>query len=163
MTTGLYTVALRGLPLPPSVNDAYRNLQNHGRVKTYKHRVFEGACASWAIQNRKAVEAAKALWEQAGPGIGLSAEYVFYFNPERVLMKQDTHPKHGGPKKKKKNESKKLDVSNYVKIVEDQICKAVGHDDAYFWQVKANKDVAAPPGEGERVDVLLSLVAHPVV
>ncbi len=155
------SVCLQGFPFSPSVNESYRNVAKVGRVKTAIYRAFEVAVKQWALKNHDAIGNAMALLEALGPGVGIRATYTFYFKPERVLVKLNTNPKTNPLKMKKKNESKKIDVSNYLKAAEDQLCEMVGLDDCYFWQVSINKDLS--PTSHEWIDVELSLYNHPTI
>lgn len=151
-------VFLSGFPLSPSVNECYRNVTGRGRVKTLSYRLFLERASDWAHANDAPLRAARELVGQVKPGLGIAATYVLYFKPERVLTRVRSP---GVARVKQVNESKKLDLGNYLKAAEDAIFKLVEIDDAYVWKLDMTKSLAL--SGTERIDVALCLIPHPMV
>lgn len=96
------------LPMPPSVNAAYRNGQ-HGRFKSRRYREWEELCKTY--KNEKV----KFIYE----GEKVTASYIFY---SKWLTKDCRNPL-------------RKDLSNYLKCLEDYIPNIIeDFDDRYIWE-----------------------------
>jgi hypothetical protein len=145
----------------PSVNDAWRNIPGRGRAKTRLYLDFEKAMAVWQAKNQGDIALAKTIATQVTAGVGLKLKYTFYFDRDRVITKSATGKHSPAAKRKLAGESKRLDVTNFLKCAEDQIFKLLEVDDCYAWEVGIEKAIAAP-GDKEFVDIEIRLRGHPV-
>lgn len=120
------SVVLTHMPLSPSINEAYANnfRSGRGRFKTKEYKSYESAMKLWSLKNHQVIKQAKAFLADKA---FLSVSAIFYFPYERVLTK--------------KNLSKRQDVTNRVKTLEDVLCKILEIDDCLFWKWSLEKRV----------------------
>jgi len=136
------SLVLKHYPLPPSVNEAYRNVPGVGRVKSSVYKKFELEVGEWSLTYRKALlEAFTALIK--GDWMGYSVfEIDFFFIVARHRLWT------------KKGEPKRFDADSRIKAGQDVFCKVLGMDDKYFWSTRGCKI------EGEREGCILVISPH---
>jgi Holliday junction resolvase RusA-like endonuclease len=112
-------IVLKGLPIPPSVNQMLAPVR--GRlIKTSIGRDYEKRCQLFALTHSKEIEGMAALarsWVENGSTVRV--DVYFIFKKERIFSK--------------KNEPKKLDVDNRLKPCLDQLSNMLKIDDKYFF------------------------------
>ena len=119
------------LPMPPSSNNQYYLAKRGNKVyhipsdelKLYKHNM-EG----YPLLRSVIFELNKNLvrnWVEQG--YYLEIRSIFFFHHSKLFTK--------------KNTAKRLDCSNRIKALHDQLCKAIGIDDSLFFRVYAEKAV----------------------
>lgn len=129
------------IPFPPSVNGAYVYSRFSGRmVRSKDHRAFENQFLKWAFCHKAAID--KAAIELKGHKLSL----CMHFHCATLT---------------KSGATKKIDVSNRIKLLEDQVARALGIDDSNFWHVSAYKSDCPP--EVARVDVKIRPLIQPLV
>jgi len=113
---------IKDFPMPISVNRAYRSVRTgeHSKmVKTDKYKEYIDLVNGYQLVNFQLLkgfsEMAK-VWVDAGNT--LSFERIFLFHKKKICRKD--------------GRSKKLDVSNRIKCVDDCICDLLGIDDKYI-------------------------------
>ncbi len=99
------------LPMPPSVNQAYAGKARRFKSKQYKD--WEKLCTTYPQK--------KHTFKYTGKGLELHYKFFSkWYNKDESV--------------------KKKDVSNYVKLTEDMLCKIIdGLDDKYVWKFSAEK------------------------
>lgn len=123
--------SLPHIPFPPSVNAAYAYSRFKDRlVRSKAHCAYDREFAVWRATHRQLLrEAGNALRGQR-----LRLDLAFYCSTDT-----------------KSGTVRKLDLSNRIKLVEDQLARALGIDDSYVFVITAVKrDV--PDGVTSRVD-----------
>lgn len=127
-------LVLHSAPVPPSVNQAYRNVANRGRVASRSLLDYRATFAAWALQNSRILQT-----------IALSvSEKKIALHLSFTLPRKTLFTLQGAPKR--------WDVSNRIKVIEDLLCASLGIDDKWVWKISAEK------GEGAREGVDITLV-----
>lgn len=139
---------LGGVPLPPSMNNAYPTNRYGVRFKSKDYRQWEKDLKVWALLNHSLVK---------------EAIEAFSIVRENHIVQIDTH--YFFPWKQVvtlKNTPKKNDTSNRLKILHDGIADLIKLDDSYFWHGSFTK-TAIPPecNDSGYVDVHLTWVPAP--
>jgi len=118
------SILIQNFPLPPSENQIYRNVPRVGRVATQELKDYKRACAFWGMANKQYKQI---FWElaQEYPGHVLKVDAYIILKHERLWTKD------GRPKK--------LDASNRLKALHDQLAEYLGIDDKAFFNVSAEK------------------------
>jgi Holliday junction resolvase RusA-like endonuclease len=126
-------IILPNIPFPPSVNAAYAYSRYKDRlVRSKSHCSYEREFQVWRANHRQLLrDAGNAL-----RGHRLRLDLAFY-------CATDT----------KSGDVRKLDVSNRIKLVEDQLSRALGIDDSYIFVITAVKRDGPP-----RVDAKLRAI-----
>lgn len=155
------TVILRGLPLPPSQNQAYRNVSGgpRGRAKTRDYRLFEMQMADWCARHENDLARARRLCARLDRHNVFHVEYCFYFKHEDIFMQNDGKPPKARPweRPRRKGEPKRNDTSNRIKVLDDCLAKVLGIDDSWFWSGSFTKQALEHPVFPAGVDVTLTL------
>jgi hypothetical protein len=122
------------LPLPPSSNNQYflvRRGPKTFHVPSDELKAFKALMDQYAAKegmpftfNSNLVKA----WVSEPAGLSIKA--VFFFHKERVMTKQ--------------NLPKRLDCSNRIKALHDNLCRIIGIDDKWFFKVEAEKAICPP-------------------
>lgn len=141
-TRGRESVVLRDLPIGPSSNNQYLLLRRGKKtyhVPSKELTLFKKAMEYYAIKFPTNYLHSKTLIDEwVGANKLLEIYCVFYFKREKLFSK--------------KNEPKKLDVSNRLKASHDSLSKMFGIDDKLFFRVFAEKCVC-PDGMEEMMCV----------
>lgn len=127
---------LLGIPMPPSLNNAYPSNKSGRRFKSKEYSLWEKDFGVWAFLNPKTMHEARLLYAGNKQKLELSCLYVF--NYKRVICKDGT--------------SKKLDLDNRAKPLLDAVTKAIGFDDSVIWKLTLLKAT----GEREYCNVELN-------
>lgn len=122
-------VEIRGLPLPPSENQLYRNVPRIGRVKSQIYRKYEQEFNVWALQNKLLLKASSLFFQEAIP-LRIEMKFKFFYN--KIYCKD--------------GRIKKMDASNRLKCFLDLLSKSLGFDDSRFFEVSCQKCIAAEEG-----------------
>jgi len=136
----LSSVWLYGLPIPPSLNNAYPSV-NGRRVQSKELHRWKVDMMEWALINRASVKELRNEFEFIPKGHTVAVNCVYYFKRERVLTK--------------KGDPKRLDVDNRLKVLLDQVTELIGIDDCMIWQGSFWKRIAP---DKEHCDVELVIV-----
>lgn len=134
------SVVLTDLPMPPSENNAYPT--NHATGRRYASRElaeFKARMAEWQFHEGKTLGVARdiiKLW----PTVAFQA--LIGFRRDRVYCKD------GSPKK--------IDASNFLKVIQDGVSKAIGRDDSLFWRSAVEKAPLKLGDARERCTVILT-------
>lgn len=125
------SVILAQLPLPPSVNNAYVSIYQHGKIRRVPNHdlvAFKRDIQKWPMSahaNFLVVKHKVQKWIDDGKVLELRC--LIFFKEERLFTKKKT--------------IKKLDVSNRIKALEDGVCDILGICDSVFFRVYAEKAV----------------------
>lgn len=127
-------VVMSGLPFPPSENQAYVNntgmgARGRGRFSSVDAKEFKFRMLAWALNNRVMIEQARQII--AGWQTPASLSIFLGFRHDRVWKK------NGGVKR--------IDASNFVKLLQDSVTTALGIDDSNLWATSVEK-AALPKG-----------------
>jgi Holliday junction resolvase RusA-like endonuclease len=116
------------IPMPPSENCIYAT-SSHGRGRHYTKiaKEFQQDFKLWAWSQIHVRKNDMKQWQKAG----VIVEYWFRY--DRVYTK--------------KNEIKKIDVTNFQKILFDCFTELTGIDDSIFFEVFLKKNVSTSPQE----------------
>lgn len=109
-----------GIPIPPSLNNAYPTGRHGKRFKSSDLVKWEREFDMWAFLHMTAVKSARTQFAEITAGKYLSVSCVYYFKRERILCR------NGNPKR--------CDVDNRLKHLLDKVSKLVGFDDSLIWQ-----------------------------
>lgn len=133
-------IVLEGIPLPPSSNHQYVSFRRQGKivhVRSKEYEYFRRSFDSWAVANKQGILVARDMVKNTG----VEVEAFFGFHRDRLYTK--------------KNEFKRLDVSNYLKGLHDCLAVHLEVDDRAFFSVVAEK-FSVPDPLDEQVIVRLS-------
>lgn len=120
--------------MPPSVNDQYMpfgfrlpNGKITARINPTKHlNKFQDDCDEWVAQNHLVVGKARVTAQAMLATGGVLEVCTFAVFPSGLIWTQDGRPR-------------KMDVSNRMKALEDEVAKMLLIDDCYFFKVSAEK------------------------
>lgn len=108
---------LEGIPMVPSMNHAYA-----GTFRRYKSKeviVWERQFSLWSYHHRNEIDSIRKHFKDPEMGQVIHIHCEYYFKKNRIYCK------NGKPKK--------LDTSNRIKLLHDQIADLIGYDDCYFF------------------------------
>lgn len=112
---------LKKIPLPPSSNQIYASVR--GRlIKSQHARIYSNQCQIWALKNFKLLDMIKDHYKSETT---LEVNYIFVFHKQRLVGK--------------KNQIKKLDAANRIKVIQDELAKMIGIDDSLFLKTTIEK------------------------
>lgn len=133
---------LKNIPMPPSSNHIYSTIYQTGRrAKTRDALQFESDFSKWALVNGYKLGVLKNHLQTFNKkNIKLKFERKFYFLKEKIYYKD--------------GKIKKLDVSNYIKMIDDALAKAINIDDCHIFYGSEEKLVDAI----QRVEVNISVI-----
>ena len=134
-------VRLTRLPMPPSVNKAYRTFHIHGiarRGKTKELQKFERHIVKWGLANTESLREVKELTDKCSKDLFLHVKVQFFFHHKAILCKD------GSPKRN--------DTENRMKPVLDGVAGILGIDDKWFWSGSFEKFVC-PEYQDEHCNV----------
>lgn len=121
-------IEVHNFPLPISVNHAYDGLVKRlpggrykmGRKKSAAYMKYGKACGDWALENRAGVMLMRKYFQAQGKNQTYQMNLAFHFKYSNVFcISKKLHMK-----------PKKMDVSNRIKVLEDELCKILGFDDS---------------------------------
>lgn len=119
------------LPMPPSSNNQYYLARRGPKVyhiASDELKGFKASMAAYPLMRSVIFELNKNLvrnWVEQG--YTLEIRSIFFFHENRLFTK--------------KNTTKRLDCSNRIKALHDQLCNIIGIDDSLFFKVYAEKAV----------------------
>ncbi len=119
---------LASLPIPPSMNNAYPTNRYGRRFKSIEYVHWEREFNNWCLSHLDSVKEARREFAIPRPKSYVSIDCYFYFEYSRILCKT------GIPKK--------VDASNFLKIIHDAIANMIDLDDSYFWYGSFHKMVS---------------------
>lgn len=128
-----------GIPIPPSLNNAYPTAKSGVRIKSKELRQWERDFQSWSLIKIPQIRIAKYVMANLSPLAVLSVECIYYFRRERILCRD------GRPKR--------LDADNRLKCLLDGITTLLGIDDARIWQGAFAKRIEAQGYESCSVSI----------
>lgn len=129
------------LPIPVSENQMYCNSRNGrglGRFPSGKLKLFQKQMSEIKFDCSQLTKAKFLLSNKR-----LRATYSLYFEPSRLIGK--------------KGQVKKLDTANYIKCLQDAVCRILDIDDMFIFELFAVKQTARDPRK-EGSDVLLEII-----
>ena len=132
---------LSGIPFPPTDNNIYRTLPNHGRTKTKEANNFVKDFQIWAMVHNQEIKLSQ-KWFRDPSFVAVTV--VLGCHAKRLYTK--------------KGAQKKFDGQNRQKLVLDCLAKAIGIDDRNFWSVQIVK-TEIPDDKPEE----LAVVIRPVI
>jgi hypothetical protein len=139
MMEGIYKIVWTGLPIPPSINSCYATIMRGGRpirIKTREYHAFDSACAVWMLENLEMVRTTiKHIKGETLRNRKLQLHWNFIFPQAKLLCKDGS--------------TKRLDVTNRIKVAEDVVCKILEIDDKHVWSGSYSKSIAK--GEGKTI------------
>lgn len=118
---------LEGIPIPPSMNNAYPTNKWGRRYKSKPFVEWERDFRIWCLKNTSRVNEARAEFSKARKGEFISIRCDFFFHRSAILCKD------GKPKRN--------DTSNRLKILHDGISGAIWADDSWFFDGSFSKRV----------------------
>jgi Holliday junction resolvase RusA-like endonuclease len=128
---------LYSLPIPPSVNRAYRNVPGVGRVASKELRAYKDEMQIWGFKNQVELQRIRPKIE----GRIISLDFSYYLLEKSIFTKAHV--------------PKRYDVSNRIKIIEDSLCELLLVDDKFVFYVSAEKILSKM--KYEYANVLVSL------
>jgi Holliday junction resolvase RusA-like endonuclease len=121
-------IQFKEIPVPPTVNSAYRNVPGRGRVASKAYSSWRRAFNYWAMNLGTNIDTAKAVVQtKIAAGAPLSISLVFVLGKMSLLCRD--------------GRTKKWDVSNRIKLIEDALCGLLEIDDCEVWTIVAGKRV----------------------
>lgn len=122
-------------PAPPSVNHLYRTGYRGSRVLTKEGEHFKAALQQVVVEECMALP-----WKMAIDAVYLEAAWVrltIGFNTQ--ILNGSWKPGRRTEKGNPQSPYKRLDASNYIKVIEDAIAKGTGIDDSVHLHVSIVK------------------------
>jgi len=110
------------MPMPPSINQCYAQVGRR-RIKSAKLVSFNLEMDAWAILRSSSIRRASKSLE----GLKLRLDLTFSFPKGKIICKDGS--------------SRKLDVSNRIKAIEDAFCRLLEIDDSNIFEIRAIKAV----------------------
>jgi len=115
-----FMIELLKMPMPPTLNKAYATFKRGGSVRRVPSKYLTAYKAKFLF------------WSMRNPDTrNIGGERILELKLKFYFQHQDLYTK--------KNEVKRLDVTNRIKIIEDQLAQHIGIDDRYFFKVTAEK------------------------
>lgn len=126
------------IPFPPSVNNAYAYSKYKDRmVRSKAHCEYDKLFQTWRLNHYQVLRNAGNTLR----GHRLRLDLCFYCSTDTA-----------------KGGVRKIDLSNRIKLIEDQLARSLGIDDSYIFVITAIKrDV--PKGVDSRVDVKIRIIS----
>lgn len=121
------------LPMPPSENEAYLNGRYRARALSKVAEDFKNEMRVWRIKNARMITLAAE--EMAGWHTPTMLTVLVGFRHDRIWTKAD--------------QPKRIDASNYVKLLQDSLTDALGFDDSKLWGTNVEK-AALPIGSTQQ-------------
>jgi len=118
---------LKGIPMPPSMNNSYPTSKWGKRFKSRELLDWESRFNLWSWENRNYIVTLKDWFSIRRPGFGISLDCTYYFTKSRIICL------NGLPKK--------LDLDNRIKHLLDSIMKLIDIDDSWIWSLKFCKAI----------------------
>lgn len=114
-----HILILSDFPLPPSINQGYRNVPGVGRVSAEPLKKFKKEVESWKlVHGRNISDSFRVLMETKWRGVmAFHVSYGFVFKRERLYTKK------GLPKR--------LDADSRIKFAQDAVFGCLGIDDKF--------------------------------
>lgn len=106
---------------------------------------FESECDNWVLKNAQLVR--KTILDLKSEPLKnkkIQLKTLFLFPPAKLLCKD--------------GRTKKLDVTNRIKGLEDQVSKIIGIDDKHFWSGSYSKQIT---GNDMRAIVTIEVLPDP--
>jgi len=124
-------IVISDFPLPPSVNEGYRNVPGVGRVATEHLKNFRKSVDDWRqVHGRSVVAAFQSLLLKEWAGHrAFRVSYNFVFKHERLFCTS----------KKLMGKPKKLDADSRIKFAQDSLFNALGIDDCHVFSGEFRK------------------------
>lgn len=110
-------IVLKGIPMPPTGNKQYASFLRNSRIIRIKSKManrYDVDFNVWAMLNKQALKDALNNLN----GMGIEIEAFFGFHQSKLIGK--------------KGQFKRLDVTNRLKALHDNLCAAIGIDDSQF-------------------------------
>lgn len=117
LLSGNTKIVLKGIPMPPTGNHQYISFFRSGRmirVKSQGAKKYDVDFNVWAMLNKQALKDALNNLN----GMGIEIETFFGFHKKKLIGQ--------------KGQFKRLDVTNRLKALHDNLCEAIGIDDSQF-------------------------------
>ena len=133
-------IVFTDLPISISENNAYpTNFKTGKRYKSKDLGKFASQMAQWRLLNAQAFPEVHRIMDG---WVAIGFHVLVGFRRDRVYTKL------GMPKK--------IDASNYVKIIQDGVSNAIDRDDCHFWRSTGEKAPLKLGDERERCTVILT-------
>lgn len=137
-------IILTDLPISISENNAYiNNRRTGGRFPSDDLKKFKAEMAQWRLLNARAFPEVNRV---ISGWVALGFHALIGFRRDRVYTKL------GMPKK--------IDASNYVKIIQDGVAAAIDRDDCHFWRSTGEKAPLKLGDDRQRCTVVLTEAAQ---
>lgn len=137
-------IVLRGIPMPPSTNKQYITFHRQGkvyRVKSTDSKRYDVDFTAWAWLNKRILmDALNQL-----NGMGVEIETFFGFHKKKLIGQR--------------GQFKRLDVTNRLKALHDNLCAAIGIDDSQFISSYEEKFIIE---DKEKEQVIIRLTPAPI-
>lgn len=128
------SVKLHKWPMPMTSNHLY--IVSRGRlIKSNEARKYSNSCLHWGMQNRGTINKLREILKDKT----LRVDCCFVFPRSKLITK--------------KNTLKKIDYSNRLKQLHDELSKMIGVDDSHFVSGYCQKMV----GDDSYVDITISV------
>ena len=129
---------IRDFPIGPSVNNYLRPLRSTGQfVKTVDGQIYDKKVLIWKLKNNRLCDEIKSIFT----GHNLRLDFYLVFNKKKFFGK--------------KNQRKKKDYKNHIKIIEDAFCKCIDIDDRF---VKSGHTELVFCDDDEKEKAILSIM-----
>lgn len=139
-------IQLLQMPMSISINASLANNPREGargRIKTKAYLDYIKAVEHWRLANLAAVNTARSeVRRQVGLGKVLHVSYLFVFDRGKIITQS------GRPKR--------LDTSNRIKVLDDQLSALLLIDDSYFWSGHFTKMSKLFDDKEDYVDVTIT-------
>lgn len=141
-------LVLMNLPLPPSVNQMYAGKTR--RFATPALKDFKKQMEDYRKKNRSMLEIPSRNFVKhcASSNDALFIERFFFLLDNRLICKDGS--------------TKRFDVSNYIKAIDDTVCEILGLDDKHIWKATELK-IPVRQESLEGVSVKISLMPRPPI
>lgn len=124
-------IRLAGLPVPPSSNNQYLTIRRGGSIRhvasreliQFKKAMKDYNLRSWTQNGERRAQIKK--WLEMGCVLEITTTHFFHYS--------SLFTKRGTPKR--------MDVSNRIKAIHDELAEMLGFDDSLFFRVTALKAV----------------------
>ena len=137
---------VHGLPMSPTVNKMYATSVKYGRSHRFKTRDakdFEHAMRAYYFQFKNQLDLVSTVLQgYISNGYALEINRYFFFQPGQLLTKKFT--------------AKKMDVSNRIKALDDEVSKMISIDDKFFFHGTEGKVMCNP-----NTDPFISVIIGP--
>ena len=141
-TPSQVNLVFTGIPIPPSLNNAYPSLKSGLRVKSKELNQWEKNFYVWSLTRIPQIRLAKHVMATLASQAVLSVNCVYYFKRQRILSLS------GKPKR--------LDLDNRIKILLDGLTTLLGVDDCRIWTLNFAKRLESQGYESCSVGIEVS-------